>query len=234
MEAAQSLSEAAQVLGVALSADAAAKMIRHLELLAEANARFNLTTIPREEWLWAHVLDSLSCAPELQEAIAGDFADLGSGGGFPGVPLAIASGREVVLVESVKKKASFLADVLVDIGVAGRVAPVRAEELALREAGEFAAVTARAVSALPSLVELAAPLLKPGGRLICLKGDPRAEELESGAQAAEICGLAYVGARSVDVPLLDARRTIVIYERVGRPRVMLPRRPGAAQKQPLA
>jgi 16S rRNA (guanine527-N7)-methyltransferase len=209
-------------------------MARHLELLAIANEKFNLTTIPPGDWLWAHVLDSLSCVPEVCAATEGEMADLGSGGGFPGIPLAIATGRSVVLVESVKKKAAFLEEVLEDVRIAGRVEPVRAEELALRQPGRFTVVTARAVSALPALVELAAPLLKQGGRLICLKGDPRAEELESGARAAEICGLRAVSARRVEVPMTDALRTIVVYERTGRPKVRLPRRPGMAQRQPLA
>ena len=234
MDTARSLRESALVFGLELSAEAAARMLEHLGLLSIANEKFNLTAIPREEWLWSHVLDSLSCAPEVNDSIAGTLADLGSGGGFPGIPLAIATAREVVLVESVKKKAMFLAEVLSEMRIVGRVAPVRAEELALQEPGSFAVVTARAVSALPSLVELAAPLLKPGGRLVCLKGDPRAEELESGVRAADICGLAAVSARRVEVPFTKATRTIVVYERVGLPRVRLPRRPGSAQKQPLA
>lgn len=233
MDPTRSVRRSARAFGLDLSAEAAAKMLEHLELLAIANEKFNLTTIPRDEWLCAHVLDSLSCAPEVNDSVPGDFADLGSGGGFPGIPLSIATGREVVLVESVKKKAVFLAEVLTEIRIGGRVAPVRAEELALQEPGVFAVVTARAVSSLPSLVELAAPLLKPGGRLICLKGDPRAEELQSGARAGRICGLAEVCCRRVEVPLTEAIRTIVVYERTGRPQVHLPRRPGTAQKQPL-
>jgi len=221
-------------MGLTLSPEAADKMVRHLDLLRAANERFNLTAIKDEDWLWAHVLDSLSCVPEVEASLEGPLADLGSGGGFPGVPVALATGRDVTLVESVKKKAAFLADVVAALSLPGRVAAVRAEELALSEGGAFSVVTARALSALASLVELGSPLLKRGGRLICLKGDPRAEELESGAAAARLCGMSYSGSRAVAIPGSDATRTIVVYERTGPAKIHLPRRTGMAQRQPLA
>lgn len=226
--------QAAATMGLMVSLEAAHKMVRHLDLLRAANERFNLTTIKEGDWLWAHILDSLSCVPEVEASIAGPLADLGSGSGFPGVPVALETGRDVTLVESVKKKAAFLADVVIAIDLPGRVEPVRAEELALSEVGSFSVVTARAVSTLASLVELGSPLLKRGGRLICLKGDPRAEELESGAAAATLCGMSYEGSRAAVIPGSDARRTIVVYERTGPAKIHLPRRAGMAQRQPLA
>lgn len=234
METRQRVLALAGEMGASLSPEGADRILLHLTLLEAANARFNLTAIPAQDWVWAHVMDSLSCLPELIVAPAGTCADLGSGGGFPGVPLAIAADREFVLVESVKKKAAFLEEVRAATGIAGRVAPVRAEELAASEPQGFAVVTARALSALPSLVELAAPLLEPGGRLICLKADVQAKELGSGEQAASISGMRPFSSRVVRVPLTDAKRTIVVYERVGQPRVRLPRRSGMAQRQPLA
>ena len=234
MEAPDQIIEYARKLDLVLGDESARKMAEHLEMLEEANERFNLTSIPRADWLWAHLLDSLSCASDLAGCIPGAFADLGAGGGFPGIPLAIASGRYVTLVESVKKKSAFIAEVLVRLEIQGAVEPVRAEELALRAPGSFSAVTARALSGLPSLVELAAPLLGPGGRLICLKGEPQADELAAGARAAKLCGLELVESRRVAVPMTDARRTILTYESVRRPKVKLPRRPGMAQRQPLA
>jgi 16S rRNA (guanine527-N7)-methyltransferase len=221
-------------MGLPLSPEAADKMVKHLDLLRAANERFNLTAIKEEDWLWAHILDSLSCVPEVEASLAGPLADLGSGGGFPGLPVALATGRDVTLVESVKKKAAFLADVMAALSLSGRVEAVRAEELALREGAAFSVVTARALSALASLVELGSPLLKRGGRLICLKGDPRAEELESGATAARLCGMSYSGNRAVAIPGSDATRTIVVYERTGPATIHLPRRTGLAQRQPLA
>jgi 16S rRNA (guanine527-N7)-methyltransferase len=234
MDPATQILESAKALDLSLSRDAARSMARHLDLLSVANSQFNLTTIPMQDWAWAHVLDSLSCVPEMKCAKSGRFADLGSGGGFPGIPLALATGREVMLVESVKKKAAFLAETLGALGIKGGVEPVRAEELAKREAGAFAVVTVRAVSSLASLVELASPLLEPGGRLICLKGEPRAEEVESGLGAARICGLSPVSSRCLRLPMADVRRTIIVYEKNRTSRVPLPRRPGMAQRQPLA
>lgn len=234
MDAPEQIAAAAGVMGLNLEPEDATRMSVHLALLAEWNDRFNLTSIPRADWLRGHLLDSLSCTAELDESPAGPFADLGSGAGFPGVPLALVSNRQVVLVESVKKKATFLSEVLLQLQMGGTVEAVRAEELALRTPESFAAVTARALSALPSLVELAAPLLQRGGRLICLKGEPRAEEMDSGVRAAALCGMELVGSRRVTVPTSDARRTIVVYVKTGRSKIKLPRRPGMAQKQPLA
>ena len=234
METPEQIIQCASRMDLVLSRESAQRMAEHLEMMEAANELFNLTSIPRADWLWAHLLDSLSCASDLAGCIPGAFADLGAGGGFPGIPLAIASGRHVTLVESVKKKAAFLEKVLMQLEIQGTVEPVRAEELAIRAPSSFAAVTARALSGLPSLVELAAPLLKQGGRLICLKGDPQADELTAGARAARMCGLELVESRRVAVPMTDARRTILTYESVRRPKVKLPRRSGMAQRQPLA
>lgn len=233
METPEQIIESAGEMGLALTTEAARRMVSHLQLMEAANECFNLTSIPRADWLWAHLLDSLSCAPELEGCAPGPFADLGAGGGFPGIPLALASGREVTLVESVKKKALFLLEVLEMLEMSATVEAVRAEELALRSPGAFTAVTARALSRLPSLVELAAPLLAPGGRLICLKGAPGADELSSGVRAAAICGLELIESRRVAVPMTDASRTILTYQKARRPKVKLPRRLGMAQRQPM-
>ena len=207
---------------------------RHLHLVAAANSAFNLTAIPAEESVRLHLLDSVTALPFLTAAPGGQFADLGSGAGFPGIPLAVLSGRHVTLVESVKKKATFLESTISELRLEATVQGVRAEELADECAGAYSAVTARAVSSLPSLVELAAPLLIEGGVLICLKGAPDETELTRGDLVARRCGMVRVGATRVEVPGVEARRTIVVYRRSGSSAVSLPRRNGMAQRQPLA
>jgi 16S rRNA (guanine527-N7)-methyltransferase len=209
-------------------------LVRQLEMVAEANSRFNLTTIPEDESVALHVLDSAAALTALSHAPQGEFVDLGSGAGFPGIPLALLSGRGVTLVESVKKKAFFLERVVADLCLEASVQGVRAEELAQERPGGYAAVTARALSALPSLVELASPLLVDGGLLICLKGDPEEGELLRGDAAGRRCGMKRVETGPVLVPGVDARRTIVVYLRSGKAGVSLPRRNGMAQRQPLA
>jgi len=221
-------------MGIAATELQLQRIARHLQLVAETNSSFNLTAIAESEYVPLHVLDSAAALPLLDSAPPGRFADLGSGAGFPGVPLAVLSGRPVVLVESVKKKAAFLERVVAELCLEGSVRGIRAEELALERGVRFAAVTARAVAVLPSLVELASPLLAAGGLLICLKGSPDTGELARGDAAALRCGMERTTSAALVVPHVDARRTVVVYRRSAVPSVALPRRSGMAQRQPLA
>lgn len=221
-------------LGIPHTEGHAHALAHHLALVAEANASFNLTTIPADQSVAMHVLDSASALSFLDQAPPGAFVDIGSGAGFPGIPLGVLSGRHVTLVESVKKKAAFLERVIAELRLEATVRGVRAEELAGEAPGAFAAVTARALSALPSLVELASPLLVEGGLLICLKGSPDEAELSRGSAAGVRCGMEFVGATPVGVPGVPAARTVVVYRRRGRSTLRLPRRNGMAQRQPLA
>ncbi|MDO8963554.1 MAG: 16S rRNA (guanine(527)-N(7))-methyltransferase RsmG [Coriobacteriia bacterium] len=222
------------ITGVPYTTGQVELLARHLEAVEEANQHFNLTTIKPDQGVELHVLDSAAACAVLQSAPGGRFADIGSGAGFPGIPLSVLSERDVVLVESVRKKGAFLQRVTEELRLQATVHQVRAEELAKAPGMSFAAVTARALSSLPALVELSAPLLQDGGLLICLKGEPTTDELERGSLAAVRCGLQRVSYERVQVPFLDAARTLVVYRKVGRPRIALPRRPGMAQRQPLA
>lgn len=230
----QQIADGVREMGFAVNDAAVARMVQHAEGVLAANETMNLTTIPPEQFVGLHVLDSLSALPHLEAAAPGGFADLGAGAGYPGIPLAIASGRPVDLVESVRKKAAFLSRVCAELCLEATVHPIRAEELALVNGGAYSAVVARALSSLPSLAELAAPILSAGGVLICLKGSPEASELERGDAAAHLCGLKRQTTESVTVPWVDAQRTIVVYRKVGPARIPLPRRVGLAQRQPLA
>jgi 16S rRNA (guanine527-N7)-methyltransferase len=228
------ISSGLAAMGLSCSADQAAALLEHLRLVDEANASFNLTTIQPEDAVMMHILDSAVAVPYLEQAPEGGFADLGSGAGFPGVPLAILTGRSVSLVESVKKKAAFLERVVAGLRLKATVHPIRAEELALVRGASYAAVTARALSALPSLVELASPLLQDGGLLVCLKGRPDDEELMRGDAVGRKCGMLRIDTLPVIIPGVDATRTIIVYRREGKSRTILPRRNGLAQRQPLA
>jgi len=221
-------------LGLPVGAEVALLLATHLQMVYETNRELNLTAIPENAGVVLHVLDSAAALPYLNKAPQGPFADLGSGAGFPGVTLAALSGREVALVESVRKKAAFLERVVEALRLKATVHPVRAEELADERRAGFAAVTARALSALPSLVELASPLLEEGGLLVCLKGEPEEAELRRGDVAGALCGMKRIATERVSVPGADAVRTMVVYERSGTPKTRLPRRNGMAQRQPLA
>ncbi len=225
--------EGLAAMGISVDEATASALVRHLELVLEANERMNLTSIEPDDAVPLHILDSCAALGALDDAPGGAFADVGSGAGYPGIPLAILSGRPVDLIESVRKKAAFLDGVVRDLRLNATVHPIRAEELALSRGGAYAAVTARAVAALPSLVELAAPLLALGGCFICLKARPTTEELSAGDAAAALCGMTPGRLKPVLVPFVDGARVLVIYEKASQPRVKLPRRTGLAQRDPL-
>lgn len=212
-------------------------LMAYLDAIIEVNRSLNLTRITDpESGVRLHLVDSLLALPEVATAPAGPLLDIGTGGGFPGVPLCVATGRSGTLLDSVGKKARAVNAVLGELRIAEGVsaAPERAEEHARSHRGEYAVVTARAVSELPSLVELAAPLLSQGGMLIALKGSPAPEELERGRLVGSKVGMREVSIRRQELPGEHERRCIVSYERCGHSAIKLPRRTGAAQNTPLA
>lgn len=232
---AERIGAGAERMGVVLRPGATELLARHLLAVVRSTGTLNLTAVRgAEEGVGLHVLDSLSACHAVETAPEGRLADLGSGGGFPGIPLCVATGRPVTLVESIRKKADFLERVVEELRIEAEVAAARSEELATTVPGGFACVVVRAVAELPVLVELAQPLLESGGLLVAMKGDPEPDELERGAAAGELCGMRFLRSEPVEVPGLHASRTLVVYKREGASTGALPRRPGMAGKRPLA
>jgi 16S rRNA (guanine527-N7)-methyltransferase len=225
---------AAAGAGAALDEAQAVVLAAHLAAVYEENTRTNLTRIPVETAAVLHVADSLAGIGEMSLGPAGPWADIGSGAGYPGIALGVAGRRHVDLIESVGKKADFLSRVARDLCLDVTVLGCRAEEAAVAHGEEYSAVSARAVSELPSLVELAAPLLKYDGVLVCWKGEPAESELERGRSVAKRTGMREEGVRRVELPGADVARTLVVYRKCGASRVSLPRRTGLAQSRPLA
>lgn len=211
-------------------------MRKHLKLVLEANKVTNLTRInDEEEATILHIEDSLAGLQELQAAPEGRYADIGTGGGFPGIPLAIASGRNTLLVDSVKKKMAILDDVIDELGLSGTVSTYagRIEELAKESPAEFSVVTARALSRISVLMELANPLLFLGGMLICYKANIESEELAHALSLQEKLGMKLLSDRSFVLSDGKTQRRIVVFEKIGKAEISLPRRVGMAQKKPL-
>lgn len=222
------------VLGLQADERAVSQLVDHANMVLDWNTRMNLTRIVEPaEVERLHIADSLAFLPYLGPLDA-PIVDIGSGAGFPGIPVAVITGLPVCLCESVKKKASFLAEAIEALAIDAEVFAGRAERYTDEHREVAGTVLARAVSSLPSLVELASPLLRPGGRLIALKGSPADEELERGRIAARLCGLSEVNVTAYSLPGGDESRSVVAYEKVGRPTVTLPRREGMAQRDPLA
>ena len=208
---------------------------QYLDEVLRANETVNLTSITkRDEGILLHVEDSLAALPEIDKAPDGAYADLGSGAGFPGVPLALASQRPVLLVEAVKKKCSAVQDIVnrMDLGSFVSFYPGRAEELAQERPASFSVITARALSSLPSLMELASPLLEQDGILVCLKSADIADELENAQAIQEKLALYMQETRTYTLSDGAINRSVVVFQKSGEPQVALPRRAGMAQKRP--
>jgi 16S rRNA (guanine527-N7)-methyltransferase len=169
-------------IGAPVSAGTLAQLGDYLARLLAMNEQMNLTSIKDAESAWErHILDALTLLPLLAELPSGArVVDIGSGGGLPGVPLAIARpDLHVTLVESTQKKAAFLASVSAAMGLSHvSVRAERAEQLGRGELfGAFDAVTARGVARLVTLAPLTLPFARPGGLVLLVKGQRAEEEL---------------------------------------------------------
>jgi 16S rRNA (guanine527-N7)-methyltransferase len=196
------LIDGARALGVELTDEQAAKMLAHLDLVDEWSGRMNLTAIrERSQQLTKHVLDSLSVAPWLRGARV---VDVGSGAGFPGIPLAIARpGMHFALLDSTGKKCRFLEHVRDQLQL-GNVEVVQSRAEAYRPDERFDIVLARAVGPTSDLVRNAGHLVAGGGRLLAMKGRDPAEEL-----AKKLNGWKVVAVHPLQVPGLDEERHLV-------------------------
>ena len=231
------LSAGLAALGLTLTEAARDAIDGHVRLLLAWTAAINLTAI-REPAAVAvsHVVDSLSGLAVLRERDADRWIDLGSGGGYPGLPLAAAyPAARALLLEPIAKKARFLSVVGAATGLADTVeaAAVRAEALAQdpRHRGRWPAVVARAVAPLPELVELAVPLLARGGCLVAWKRGEIAEELAAAEHAIDALGGGTIEVRDTSVAGLDGHR-LVIVTRLGEVPATYPRDPGTRRRRP--
>ena len=234
-------------LGIDLTPEQIEQFRLYTQMLMAANRQFNLTALREEEMLLVkYHLDSLSLLPiiarhaglELAELrnLAWDAVDVGSGGGAPAIPLAIAWPLlRYTLIESIGKKARFLRQAVGALGLNVTVVNDRVEVAAheSQHRQHYHLVTARAVAALPTLVELTLPLARMGGIVVLPKG-PRAQaELAQAEAAISLLGGELAGVEEVSVPGEDAARVVIVLRKVAPTPDEYPRRPGLPAKKPL-
>ncbi len=224
-------------LGLDLPATARTAIDDHVRLLLAWTAAINLTSIRDPiEVARAHVLDSLTAVAPLRGRGITRVLDLGSGAGYPGLPLAaVLPAERVLLVEPIGKKARFLETVVEATGLAERVdvAAVRAEALAADPAhrGRWPAVMARAVASLADLVELSFPLLAPGGVLLAWKRGDLVAEVGAAQRAIVALGGGSMTSVPARVTGLQDHRLVVIAPR-GHAPAGYPRDPAARKRRP--
>lgn len=235
MNLAESIQEGAAPLGVDLTPQALHGLVAYAEaFLAHGRDRGVTALAEPAEVVRELLLDSLAAAPHLPHGAR--VADLGSGGGVPGIPLALVRpDLRVLLVESLNRKSEWLREQVEALGLGDRVQvhQVRAEDLGRQVGvrGELEAVVAKALAALPVLVELALPLLRVGGCLYAFKGPSLPEELARSRKA-----LAELRARHrEDIPyrLEDRERVLCVVEKLGATPEKYPRRAGVPERKPL-
>ncbi len=230
---------AAAEMGVTVDEVAAERLDIYARLLVEWNERMNLTAITDPTGIVIkHFADSLSAAPLLpQEPFS--LIDVGTGAGFPGVPLAILRGdMRLTLLDSLNKRLLFLEELCRAVGVEATRIHARAEEggrdAALRE--RFDVATARAVAALPVLCELCLPFVRVGGRFIAMKGPDGDREAEAAAGALRSLGGRVVERRHVSLAAPDAdeagERCLLVIEKANSTPKRYPR-PNAKKAAPL-
>jgi 16S rRNA (guanine527-N7)-methyltransferase len=223
-------------LGLDLAPSARTAIDDHVRLLSAWTVAINLTAIREPAAIaLAHVVDSLTGVRPLRERGIDRFLDLGSGGGFPGFPLAAAlPAAQALLVEPTGKKARFLETVAKATPAATvEVAAVRAETLASDPAhrGRWPAVTARAVASLADLVELAFPLLAPDGVLVAWKRGDLVDEVTAARRAIDALGGGTITSLEPGIDGLDGHRLVIVGSR-GRVPAGYPRDPAARRRRP--
>ena len=227
-------------LGLSLSPEQLAQFICYRDLLLDWNQRVNLTSITDpQDVLSKHFLDSLACVRAIplekwQEPLA--LLDVGSGAGFPGLPLQIVFHHwQITLLEATGKKIRFLEAVITELGLKARAIQGRAEELAHNQQhrARYDVVTARAVAALPTLLEYCLPFCRPNGLVIAPKKGEIGTEAEQGKRAAAKLGGRFVEARPFSLPGLEDQRALIVFQATRSVPAQYPRRAGAPAKHPL-
>ena len=232
------MKRAAADYGLALSGQQLQQFNRYYELLVEWNEKMNLTAITEpHEVAVKHMIDSLTAYDERLFAGQISVIDVGTGAGFPGLPLKIlCPSIRLTLMDSLNKRVNFLQTVVDELGLDGvSCIHARAEEGARNKAyrEQFDIAVSRAVARLPVLCEYCLPFVRRGGHFLALKGMQYQEENEEAAKAIKVLGGSETVLRPVKLPGLDdIRAVITITKGMPTPKAY-PRKAGTPAKDPL-
>ena len=232
------LIENARKMGIEITSEQADKFCRYHELLTEANKTMNLTRVPDDpaEAVDRNYLDSITPVIHGMPEGAQTLVDVGSGAGFPGIPLAIMlPGIRITMIDALDKRVKFLNEVIKELKLNAVAVHARCEDAGkkpeLRE--QFDIATSRAVASLNILCELSLPLVKVGGQMISYKGPIWQEEANQAENALSVLGGSVTGAKPADIPGRDWNHMLVYIEKTAPTPEKYPRRPGMPEKKPL-
>ncbi|QEK13528.1 16S rRNA (guanine(527)-N(7))-methyltransferase RsmG [Crassaminicella thermophila] len=232
------LEKGAKELGLYLNEYQIQQFLKYKDLLIEWNEKINLTAITEEkEVMIKHFLDSISCIslPYIKEN--SKVIDVGTGAGFPGIPIHIYYPNvRLTLLDSLKKRINFLKEVCENLGLESvNFEHGRAEDFGkdknFREKYDIA--VARAVAQLNVLCEYCLPFVKVGGYFVCQKGPNIDEEMKDAKKAIEILGGKFIEKKDIKLPFSQIRHNVVVIQKIKETSTKYPRKAGTPTKKPL-
>ena len=223
-------------LNIKLNEEQIEKFYIYMNLLIDWNEKINLTAIIKpEEIILKHFVDCLTIANYIEDN--SKLIDMGTGAGFPGIPLKIyRDDLNIVLADSLNKRINFLNEVIDTLKLDNiETIHTRAEELGKNKKyrEQFDIATSRAVANLATLSEYLLPFVKIGGKCICMKGSEIDEEISNAKKAITILGGKVVGKDIFNLPQSDLGRSIVVIKKVKETPGKFPRKPGTPAKEPI-
>lgn len=206
--------------------------------LLEWNQKTNLTSITEPVQVEIkHFIDSLSCLKIIDSPRSNKIIDIGSGAGFPGIPIKIVyPNKDIILLEATQKKVDFCRHILNKFDLNPNAALVgRAEDIAhdVNQREKYDIAISRAVASLPALMELLLPFVKVGGTAIAMKGKDIQQELVSAERALQILGGRIELVQKIFLPILEEERNLIKISKINSTPEKYPRRPGLPVKKPL-
>lgn len=224
-------------LKISLNDEMNSRFEQYYQRLVETNEKMNLTAITEKNEVYCkHFLDSLEITRTISVEDEYTLCDVGSGAGFPSIPLAIVNDKcNVTIIDALNKRIKFLNDLVKELGLNNVEAlHKRAEEFAKEKRECFDVVTARAVARLNILVELCLPLTRVGGKMIAMKGSSGIEELDEAKKAIITLGGKIKEIISVELPEGMGKRELIIIEKVKSTPIKYPRAFSKIKERPIA
>ena len=232
----EKMQEKSKVLGVRFLVEQTEQFFEYMNLLIEWNEKMNLTAITDpEEIILKHFIDSITIIKDIEDG--SKVVDVGTGAGFPGIPLSIMNPTlKITLVDSLNKRLIFLQEVVNKLNLKNiEIVHARAEEFGQNKKyrENFDISTSRAVANLSTLSEYLIPLVKVGGKVISMKASDAQAEIEDAQKAIEVLGGRIEKIDEFNLPQSDIGRTVVVIKKEKQTPNKYPRKPGTPSKEPI-